>query len=269
MDHLTVAPSTQALLRLVDGPAMLSKHVRIGQYIVDAIILDAHPEVARWYGYDTPEDLRGRYVSHLHDARDLARVRLYAVARKLGLPHVPDEYDIRIHLPNGTLRWLRKQQVRQITDQDEVYWVSYSIPIPEAQARPMPDVTLPLSAAALEPYLGRCTVAGAEKLIEHTSDSSRNSLIDNTTIQSMIMQPAIPTDLSKVLGGGSSLEIPLGNATYRRWIHCCNRCQRLWVAEKAAPKKCLHCKSPYWNTPRARRVAGGRPHHAKPLHECS
>ena len=51
MSRLTVAPSTQVLLRLVDGPAMLSKHVQIGKYIVDAVIIDVHPEVAQWYGY--------------------------------------------------------------------------------------------------------------------------------------------------------------------------------------------------------------------------
>src|SRR5919198_872174 len=74
MSRLTVAPSTQTLLRLVDGPAMLSKHVQIGKYIVDAVIIDAHPEVARWYGYNSPEEMQGRYLSQLHDPRCLAQV---------------------------------------------------------------------------------------------------------------------------------------------------------------------------------------------------
>ena len=43
MSRLIVAPSTKALLGLVDGPAMLSQRIQIGKYIVDAVIIDAHP----------------------------------------------------------------------------------------------------------------------------------------------------------------------------------------------------------------------------------
>ena len=101
MSRLTVAASTQALLRLVDGPGMLSKRVQIGKYIVDAVIIDAHPKVARWYGYESPSAMQGRYLSELHDPRGLALVRQYAVARKLGLPGVPD----RVRHTNHLAQW--------------------------------------------------------------------------------------------------------------------------------------------------------------------
>jgi hypothetical protein len=256
MSRLTVASSTQALLRLVDGPGLLSKRVRIGKYIVDAVIIDAHPTVARWYGYESPSAMQGRYLSELHDPRGLALVRQYAVARKLGLPGVPDEYDIQITLPNGTRRWLRKQQVRQITEGGEVYWVSHSIPITDAQARPLPQVTLPLSTVELERYLGRYTVGDVESLIERAS-LPFTSLFNNTTIKGTKPQLEIPVAL-QLAERVPSVEIPLGNVLYRRWIHTCSRCQRRWVAEKAAPKKCLHYKSPYWNVPRERRRGKGR-----------
>jgi len=259
MSRLIVAPSTQALLRLVDGPAMLSKHIQIGKYIVDAVIIDAHPEVAQWYGYNSPTEMQGRYLSQLHDPHCLAQVRLYAVARKLGLAAVPEDYDMQIILPNGARRWLRKQQVRQITEGEDVYWISHSIPIPERQARPMPEVIVPLSASPLERHLGRCTVVDAERLIEHTS-RSMHSLIDDTTIKGKVTQQETSLVLPSA-EGGPSVEIPLGHPRYRRWIHLCNRCQRRWVAEKGNPKKCIHCKSPYWNLPRERRVDGGRARH--------
>jgi transcriptional regulator with XRE-family HTH domain len=161
MPRITVAPSTQALLQLVEGPAILAKLIRLGRDIVDAVILDAHPEVARWYGYDTPTAFQGCYISQLHDAKDLAQVRRYAVARSLGLPGIPQVYDIRITLPNGTQRWLRKQQVHQIADGVDMYWVARSVPIPAACVTPMPPITLPLSSATLARYLGRGTVADA------------------------------------------------------------------------------------------------------------
>jgi DNA-binding XRE family transcriptional regulator len=168
MSHLTVAPAIQALLQRAAGPALLSKHVRHGPYIVDAVILDAHPEIARWYGYTSPADLRGRYLSQLHDAQDLAHVRRYAVARELGWPGVPTVYDIRIHLPNGTQRWLRKHQVQQLVDGADTYWISQSLPIADAQVQPLAVVPLVVSPATLEQYLGRCTMAEAEWVIEHT-----------------------------------------------------------------------------------------------------
>ena len=267
MARLTVALSTQAMLRLVDGPALLSKHIQIGKYIVDAVIIDAHPEVARWYGYKSPTEMQGRYLSQLHDPYCLAQVRLYAVARKLGLSEVPEEYDIQIILPDGARRWLRKQQVRQISEGEDVYWISHSVPIPNRQVRPMPEVILPLSAFEIEGYIGRCTVVDAERLIEHSSRPIY-SLIKDTTIKGKTTQQ----ETSLVLPSGEgvhSVEIPLGHPLYRRWIHTCNRCQRSWVAEKGSPKKCLHCKSPYWNLPRERRVDRKQSRHENSDQACT
>lgn len=64
--------------------------------------------------------------------------------------------------------------------------------------------------------------------------------------------PSLPLDLTRIFGDTHSIQLELGHATYQRWIHRCIRCQRLWVAEQAAPQKCVHCKSPYWRTPRTR-----------------
>src|SRR5262249_6908185 len=119
-------------------------------------------------GYDSPAAIRGRYLSQLHEASDLAQVRRYAVARDLGCPGVPTVYDIRIHLPNGTQRWLRKQHVLQVIEGADVYWISQSLPIADSQAHPLPRVPLRLSPTALEGYLGRCTMAEAEWVIAQT-----------------------------------------------------------------------------------------------------
>jgi hypothetical protein len=70
------------------------------------------------------------------------------------------------------------------------------------------------------------------------------------------LAPPQSIDMTKILRDATSVEVLLGSATYRRWIHRCNRCQRCWVAELATPAKCLHCKSAYWNTPRTRRRPG-------------
>lgn len=217
MRSITVAPSPQALLGLVEGPAMVSKHVRIGTYIVDAVILDAHPEVATSYGYQSPADLQGRYLSQLHDAKCLARVRVYAVARQLGFPDVPTAYDMRINLPNGTQRWLRKHQVRQITDGGEVYWISHSLPIPDAQATPLPAMTLPLPLAELEDHLGQGTFANAESVmayalahapIPHSTSSGASAPVVAPSIPSLAPLPTALAALADRLPASIPLYLP-------------------------------------------------------------
>jgi len=52
--------------------------------------------------------------------------------------------------------------------------------------------------------------------------------------------PPQPLDLTQMLRDATSVELWLGSATYRRWIHRCTRCQQCWVAEKARPDKCIH-----------------------------
>jgi len=153
MARVTVTLSTDVLLRLVDGPAMLSKYVRIGDYIIDAVIINVHAEVAKWYGYEHPDHMQGLYVSQLHDHTCLTQVRRYAVARQLSLAGVPETYDMRIHLPNGQHRWLRKQQVRQLDDRGDIYWITQSIPVSAAEAKPPSEIALPLPISELERLL--------------------------------------------------------------------------------------------------------------------
>ncbi len=100
-----------------------------------------------------------------------------------------------------------------------------------------------------------------EPCIRHFVDAARVPTAQTSQEHALPLQgsglhPPQPLDLPQILRDGTSVELLLGSATYRRWIHRCTRCQRLWVAEKAIPEKCIHCKSPYWNTPRTRRVAG-------------
>ncbi len=255
MTRTTVMVSTEALLRLVDGPAMLSKYVRIGDYITDAIILDVHPEVSRWYGYDHPEQMRGRYVSQLHDRECLQQVRRYSVARQLGLT-VPETYDMRIHLPNGQHRWMRKQQVRQINDGAEVYWVTQSAPVSAAQAQPAPEIDLP-APVVLEHFLGWGCVADIERLIKDTKASdaagSSSQLLPPQGSDLVSHRTSLQTLLDTTLGhpdNFESFEISLGELLFRRWVHRCRRCDRRWIGSSAQPKKCTYCKSPYWDKPR-------------------
>ena len=254
-----VVLSTEALLQLLDCPAMLSKSVRIGTSIRDAVILDAHPDIAQIYGYERPELLRGQYLSYLHDRTMFLQIFQYVIAQRLGIEGVPDTYDIRIHLPNGRWRWVRKQKVHQIIDGDEFYWVSTCVPIPAAEARPLPRLPVTLSADVLQHFLGWGTVADAEALISTLASlpsvgPSRHppGAYDTMAAHRPLEAQAIATVMTGRLTHEESFEIPLGDLEYRRWVHRCRRCRKPWIAETANPKKCNHCKSPYWNKARER-----------------
>jgi hypothetical protein len=195
--------------------------------------------------------MQGRYLSQLHEDACLAQVRRYAVARQLGVAGVPDVYDMCITLPNGRRRWLRKRQVRQIRDGTDTYWVSQSEPIVARQAQPMPEIALPISETVAGELMGWSSVAHAERLILEKHMSLTESqcqgtvLKRDTTIKGGNMQVLL-ANLTAGLAAYMSFEIPFDDPQYRRWVHRCRRCGKVWVAETAAPKKCNHCKSPYW-----------------------
>jgi hypothetical protein len=205
--------------------------------------------------------MQGLYLSQLHDRDCLARVRRYSIARILGLPGVPASYDMCIRLPNGGKRWLRKERVHQISDGDERYWVSQSYPIEAPRVQLLPDISLPISDQELRQIAGWGTVADVEELIQKHAGrgtdlpgQARPSLpfapeamqTQHPTLQQATMNHAIQS------GRSTSFELPFGDPDYRRWVHHCGRCHRSWVAASLKPKKCNHCKSPYWNQTRVR-----------------
>jgi hypothetical protein len=111
----------------------------------------------------------------------------------------------------------------------------------------------------LEPWVRQFVADAQMSPARPSRKSAQEPLPQEPPPQEPGAQPPLPFDLTRLLGRAHSLELLLGSATYRRWIHRCSRCERLWVAEKAAPEKCVHCKSPYWHTSRTRRTAGTRP----------
>jgi hypothetical protein len=261
MARITVSLEAASLLQLMDSPALLTKRVVLRPYIVDAVVVEAHPEMARWYGFLDPSHMQGLYLSQLHDRDCLARVRRYSVARLLGLAGVPESYDMAVQLPNGGKRWLRKDRVRQISDGDDLYWISQSHPIELAQVQKLPELPEPVPSQSFHQIAGWGTVADVEALIQQATASG---------IQAQGQEPLRPLPCSSSPGGlqhltlpalqevmqsGTmiSFELPLHDPDYQRWIHYCGRCERWWVAELARPKKCNHCKSPYWNLARTRR----------------
>jgi hypothetical protein len=260
MARITVSIEAASLLQLMDAPALLTKRVSLGTYIADAVVVDAHPEMARWYGFSDPAHMQGLYLSQLHDRDCLAQIRRYSVARLLGLPGVPESYDMCIQLPNGGKRWLRKDRVRHISDGSDLYWISQSHPIEPGQVQKLPELPEAVPNQTFHQIAGWGTVADVEALIQKAAVSDVQGLNQEpppalpcpspARRPQHLTVPALPQALQSVTT--TSFELPFDDPNYQRWVHYCGRCERWWVAESARPKKCNHCKSPYWNVTRTR-----------------
>ena len=55
--------------------------------------------------------------------------------------------------------------------------------------------------------------------------------------------------MTAILRDATLVEVLLGSATYRRWIHRCDRCQRCWVAELATPENVSTVRVPIGTPP--------------------
>ena len=70
-----------------------------------------------------------------------------------------------VRLPNGGHRWLRKDRVRQISDGEDLYWLSQSHPIEPAQVQQLPELPVSVPSQPFHQIAGWCTVADVEALI--------------------------------------------------------------------------------------------------------
>src|SRR5207247_4710844 len=78
----------------------IAKRVAIGDFVVDARIIEATADAAAWYGSDDPKLLIGRWISLLHHPEDATLGRTLSVARHYGIK-VPTRYVSRIRQKIG------------------------------------------------------------------------------------------------------------------------------------------------------------------------
>src|SRR5262249_44827740 len=73
----------------------IAQRVAIGDFVVDARIIDATAEAAAWYGVEDPKQLLGQWISLVHHPEDATLGRKLSVARHYGIK-VPTCYVSRI-----------------------------------------------------------------------------------------------------------------------------------------------------------------------------
>jgi hypothetical protein len=233
----------------------IARRVAIGDFVVDAQIIEATADAAVWYGLDDPKLLIGRWISLLHHPEDATLGRTLSVARHYGIS-VPTRYVSRLRQVTAphTFRPVLKDTT-QMTIGSETYWVTILSPPnapPFAQQMHIWEHFQLLPPEDVTRFCGHLSVAEMQTLL-HTHASREHELSqisdkkESQKSHKAAMAPSIgagpPPPLT--LTPGQTYLMPTG-----RYVHWCAVCGNLWRSGEALPAYCGHrsCHSPRWRT---------------------
>ena len=244
-----IPPPLQALLETLEGAVIIGQTFYLNDLVGDAQIIAATPEAARLYGFEHPSELEGRFTSQLDHPDDYIAIKLFFIARLHGLAQVPHEYDMRIILPDGSIRYLRKQ-VTQMQYGQESYWVTTSAQIAADEAKPLPDYRHLLPEDAIREWFRIISVAELEQLIgtyvpwkiaeilrpSLTTDEIQYNMDEIQTLGRSRTIRALPA-----VTRPNVIEIGLGQTRHlpdNRYVHRCGNCGCTWASGNSNPVKC-------------------------------
>lgn len=211
-----------------------AKMITIGQYVIDARIVDATPEAAAWYGVEDRRMLIGQWQSQLQHPDDVWLGRVFSQARRRGL-EMPTRYVSRIRQLRtpGTYTAVLKE-VAQMAIEDDVYWFTVLSAPTEAPLALQEKVfqRFPIPPEVFQ-YLDTCmSVADMEQV-----------LAERTHARGL---PAVGAGIEP-----RPMEVALGETVMlaeESYLHRCARCTGIWMSEHANPPRCgkRHCQQPGW-----------------------
>ncbi len=144
----------KGLLETIEGAVILAHSVFFQNLVCDAKIVAATLKAAKLYGFDHPTELEGKFTSQLDHPDDYYMIKMITIARMLNLTSIPSEYDIRIVLPDHSIRYIRKK-VKQIGYEGNIYWITTSEEVEPEQAIPLPDYRHLLTPEAIQTWFSR------------------------------------------------------------------------------------------------------------------
>ena len=233
----------------------IAKRVAIGDFVVDARIVEATADAAAWYGLDDPKLLIGQWISLVHHPEDAQLGRRLSVARHYGI-QVPTRYVSRIRqvATAHTFRPVLKDTT-QITIGSETYWVTILSPPHEPPLAMQMQVCEHLQLPPREDvrrFCGYLSVAEMQTLLgSHPSvEGTLSQISDKSKSQKSDKEEEFPAGGSGqrprlTLAPGQTYLMPTG-----RYVHWCAVCGNLWRSGEALPAYCGHrtCHSPHWRT---------------------
>ncbi len=241
-----------ALFDTIDGAVILAQTVWLEHLVCDAKIIAASKEAAELYGYNRPSELEGKYTSELDHPDDYFAIKVMGICRIYQLVPIPNEYDVRIVLPDKSIRYVRKN-VRQIEHNDSSYWMTRSVEIEPEEAKMLPDFRSALSSEAFGKWFSAISIAELAKFVhEYVPLRNKMAFKDSLTMpdfHSIIND--IQTDSRAVLNDMESnlatatregvVDIGLGETRRLpdgRFIHRCGNCAETWASQVRNPPQC-------------------------------
>ncbi len=242
-----------ALFDTIEGAVILAQTVWFQDLVADARIVAASKEAAELYGYNYPAELEGKFTSELDHPDDYLAIKVMAIIRMYDLNPIPNEYDVRIILPDGSIRYTRKN-VRQMQHDDKSYWVTRSKQISPAEATPLPDFRSLLTPEVFNQWFGAISVAELTRFVEKfTPVRNRQAFTGDLTIPEfqaiideiqaggqrpenngrMKSQPTSIIDEVVNIGLGQTRRLP-----DNRFIHRCANCAETWASSVSNPPQC-------------------------------
>ena len=233
----------------------IAQRVAIGDFVVDARIIEATAEASAWYGVEDPRQLLGQWISLVHHPEDATLGRQLSVARHYGIK-VPTCYVSRIRQLDTpySFRPVLKETT-QITIGSETYWVTIlSQPHDPPLAMQMhvcEHLQLPPGEDIIR-FCGHWSVAEMETLLRThpslqgiLSQFSGKKKSQKSDIGAMTSPEGSGQRPRLALIPGQTYLMPTG-----RYVHWCAVCGNLWRSGEALPSYCGHrtCHSPQWRT---------------------
>ncbi len=244
-----IPPPLQALLETLQGAVIVAQAFYLEHLVGDAQIIAATPEAAHLYGFERPSELEGLFTSQLDHPDDYLAIKMFTIARIHGLAPVPHEYDVRIILPDESIRYLRKQAT-QMEYGNHSYWVTTSVQISADELRPLPDYRHLLSEEVVRKWFRLISVAELEQLVADyvpkkiaeichsflTSDEIQVSRDENQMQRRDTRRiRAVPAETVAEV-----IEIGLGQTRLlpdSRYMHRCGNCGCTWNSSSSDPAK--------------------------------
>ena len=243
----------EVLLEAMEGAVILAQSVHFQNIILDAQIIAATQDAARLYGFNHHAELEGKFTSQLDHPDDYQAVKIMALVRYLQLSPTPSEYNVRIVLPDGSIRHIRKS-VKQMTHEGDTYWVTRSTEIRADEYIPPPDFRHLLTENVAQQWFNLISIAELEQLakayipvrnariLPHNLTSDEiHPMMDEIHTGDQMNEAISKVDVLPTTMAEGAIDIGLGRTRRlpdNRFIHRCGNCAETWASQVRNPKKC-------------------------------
>jgi hypothetical protein len=197
--------------------------------------------------------LEGKFTSELDHPDDYLAIKAMSITRMYDFSPVPNEYDVRIILPDGSIRYIRKK-VSQMEHNKNTYWMTRSAKILPEEAKPLPDFRYLLTPDVISEWFGAISVAELSRFVEKfTPVRNRQAFKDALTMpefHTIIGEIQAVTKGLKDSGkphhtitafSDEVVNIGLGQTRRlpdNRFIHRCGNCAETWASNVRNPTQC-------------------------------